>query len=153
MEPTIYKTDSIYRQGLSEKDVKEIISKSYKFSFTLLTKYQNKIDAIDIKSIVKPNIFLSEIDGSFHANTSFYPAYDSNDGGGDTDWPMIAYADIDPELLPGTIGGYFSITGFSEQINYQFTIRKQTGKLEFRLPHAKNVNAVWHVLSSGIVVK
>ena len=148
----IYEQPTIYKCGLSEKDVKEIINKSYNFSYTILPKYQNKIGPFDMSTTIKPNIYIADIKGSFLVTTSFHPTYNSSDGGGDNDWPMIAYADVDPELIENS-GPYFSLFGSPSQVNYQFTMRKETGKLEFRVPSGVNMTTNWYTLSSGFVIK
>ena len=97
----IYEQPSIYKSGLSEKEIKDLVSKSNKsYTFTVLDKYRtNKWNWQDFESrlMVSYNELLKMlvISTSINIYTTFRAIYSADDDCGTNDWPALAYAEID----------------------------------------------------------
>lgn len=96
----IFKQHSIYKQGLDEKEIKELISGSNNYyRFTVLDKYKNsKWNWQDFESrlMVSYNNLLNMLvlSTSINIYTSFQATYSAADDCGTNDWPALAYAEI-----------------------------------------------------------
>lgn len=96
-----YEQNSIYKQGLSEKEIKELVSGSNNYyRFNVLDKYKdNNWNWQDFEShlMVSYNNVLNMlvVSTSINIYTSFNAIYDAADDCGTNDWPALAYAEID----------------------------------------------------------
>ena len=103
----IYKQPSIYKSGFDPKVLKEIEF----LKFKRLDKYANNINAsLDTTNAISYNksTNLCCVSTAINITNSFTPVYDVSDGVGTTDWPAIAYCEID-DLNPSSNYSYFTI--------------------------------------------
>lgn len=98
---SIFRQPSIYKQGLNEKEIKDLINSSNNYyRFTVLNKYKTNLwnwQDFESRLMVSYNDFIKMlvISTSINIYTSFRATYSAADDCGTSDWPALAYAEID----------------------------------------------------------
>jgi hypothetical protein len=128
----IYKQPSIYKSGLSEDDVKNLMSSSTNINISILPKYRDKL--VNFGGNIKffDNLkFLSSTFWLKNQGGDFTPSYDPSDPGGNASWPCIGEGEFPIQTNEKSIDFTILNVEFSPTILHYGSYKIMNGKIYF----------------------
>lgn len=147
---TIEKGISIYRQGLSESDIIQIVTKTEQYKANVVSKYLGNVDYLqDYYRLSVSSSGIISLVGSFQCTNSFSMYYSPEDGGGSNAWPMLFSFENVEGLLSNSASTVLIYTAdLSEQKSASLDVFKDQKKVEFRFLNGTTLTAgKWYQLT------